>query len=611
MSKKDIDQGWAWVVLVAAATSLGLCSMATASIGIFQAEFLESFDGTRSYITLVCSIHSGLQLFLGPVASIICNAFSIRVGAMFGSMVFSLGLVLSSLSSTFEELLLFFGVIAGSGFGIMYTSVSVITSHYFHEKRLLACGITFASPGLGYLAGPSLTRYLITNVGLRSTLGIIGCLVSQVCVLGALFFPIDEKHKNVCKSVCQRNKKTVKIRKDDRAVGVPLTRDFSPKRIHELKSESHLEIPKYIKSDEHQQNKNNNMTISNSEYSNYNDSNESLSYPTVPNSLPVGVNSPMLSAHKPFSRKGFNTSLSSVNSRNIHERYITVKDGVSISKPDGRFITSIQTLSPLSHGHRHVSGSLIWESHWSMQHVGNYLAEADDAEEFGILPEESAKSTCKPDFSVLKNKALWCLSVSQFFLICGYGINFIHFPSMIVANGIDISVVPQLYMTQGVALIIARLMGGLFASHPDINILLVSFGCQVLLGTIVFCVPFLGTNIWAYHLYVIFFAMYYGGTYVVLTQIVIKILGLQHLATGFGLQMMMAGTSFFITPALGGWLYDITESYAFAYHFAGAVIFGGAFFVLMIQAIDPGAFMDEPPEDIVIGVEDITIEKQE
>ncbi|XP_050414162.1 monocarboxylate transporter 14 [Patella vulgata] len=609
--KSDIDQGWAWVVLFAAFTSSALYAMEAVSQGIFQLEFLETFEGSRSYISLVCSIHLGLQLFLGIVASAICNAFSIRVAAMLGSILFSVGLLLSSFSTTFEELMLFYGVIAGGGSGIFYTSVSVITSHYFHKKRLLACGITFSSPGIGYICGPSFIRYLIESFGWRSALSILGCIVAQTCVLSALFFPVDET-SNCCTALCIKKdtNQSSKSDKDGGVVNLPLLKKYNQKLKCDVPKENQSDVCASKVAGPSPTRQNNNMSKlgSMSELNNLHNSKESI--PTVPNS-PQENRSPTPHMNKSLSKNGFKNSVTSINSRNIHEYYSIMKDGSSMSvlKPENRFITSIQSLSSVSRRHLQAStGNLMWESHSSIQHLGTYLTEEEEREA-GIVKEDSKKFSCKPDVSVLKNKALWCLSLSQLLLMFGYCINFIHYPSMIVSKGIDISVVPQLYMTQGVSLIVARLIGGLFCNHPDINILLISFGCQVLLGALVFCMPFLGANIWAYHLCQVFFAFYYGGTYVVLSQILIKLLGLRHLATGFGIQMMMSGIAFFITPTLAGWLYDITESYNLAYHCAGFVIFAGSFFVLMVQILEPMSFTNELSPELVVEIEEIKTDK--
>ncbi|ESP04784.1 hypothetical protein LOTGIDRAFT_156008 [Lottia gigantea] len=592
MSKKDIDRGWAWVVLAAAGTSMGICSMATASIGIFQVEFLQSFKESRRMISLICSLHTGFQLFVGPVASIICNTFSIRTGAMVGACMLSFGFLLSSISTTFMELLLFYGIIAGTGYGIMYTSISVITSHYFHDRRLIACGITFATPGVGYISGPTLTQYLIDNIGWRSTMGVYSCMVAQICVLGALFFPIDENPINCCSNSLFKKftKEDKYLREANQAASMPLTRCISPKRILELKSQSHLEIPKV---NQHI------VPMCNGESkADLNNSNDSLAR-SVHNRHVLGDRSPALSSRKFSSRNGINTSLYSVNS---HATSFYDRNHLS-----NRFITSINTINSLSQ-RQYGSTSVMWQSHWSMQNVGNILAK-EEAEEAGedFEDEPIEPSRCSPDFSVIKSKAMWCLSISQFLMMCGYGVNFIHFPSMVIANGIDIDIVPRFYMTQGICVIIARLMGGLFCSSPDINIVVIYFGCQLLLGVAVFFVPFLGGKVWAYHVFLVAFAMYYGGAYVNLTQMLVKILGLRHLATGFGIQMMMAGTAFFLTPTLAGWMYDITGSYDFAYHCAGGVIFGGAFFVLCIPIFEPNAFvMEDPPlEDVIIEIEEV------
>ncbi|KAK6195708.1 hypothetical protein SNE40_001080 [Patella caerulea] len=586
--KKDIDQGWAWVVLFAAFTSLGIYTMITLSTGIFQVEFQKEFEGTRSKISLIGSTHIGFNLFLGILASAICNVFSIRFSSMLGATIFTFGLMLSSFSTTFEELLLFYGILAGFGSGIFYTSANVITSHYFHEKRLFACGITFSSPGIGYIFGPTLITYLIESYGWRLTMAILSCVMAHTLILTALFFPMHEGNKyNYCPNKCikrdTKSNKDLKVSIQDPLTSHPLLKNSNQDSNTQPKTEG-----------------NNSPQVGPPMVQIRN--RESENDPTYEMNTTEHTSREILKLHqgsKPLLlRNGFSDSDSSINSSNIREH---IKDNalMPLAKTGNILLNSTRSLSSVSRGHLHASDNLMWASHSSIQYLGNQLANGEEA-----IPSDSNKFSCKPNLSVLKNKALWCLSLSQFFIMCGYCVNFIHYPSMILSKGIDISVVPQLYITRGISLIVARILGGLFCGSSNINILVISFGCQMLLGVVVFCLPFLGDTVWAYHLCQFLFAFYYGGTYVVLSQILVLILGLNNLATGFGLQMMMAGIAYFITPSLAGWLYDITDSYDLAYFFSGSIIFAGAFFVPMIQIFEQKSFSND------ITQEDIEIEKE-
>ncbi|XP_050404894.1 monocarboxylate transporter 5 isoform X2 [Patella vulgata] len=584
--KKDIDQGWAWVVLFAAFTSLGIYTMITLSTGIFQVEFLKEFEGTRSKISLIGSTHIGLNLFLGILASVICNIFSIRFSSMLGAAIYTFGLMLSSFSTTFEELLLFYGILTGIGSGIFYTSANVITSHYFHKKRLFACGITFSSPGIGYMFGPTLIRYLIELYGWRSAMAIMSCIMAHTLILTALFFPMHEGNKsNYCPSKCikrdTKSNKSLKVSMQDPLNSHPLLQNSNQNSNTHPKIEDHdslLTGPPMVQ-------------ICHRTSENDRTYERNTCRNATEDRSPEMLKSQQGSKSLPF-RNEFNNSDSSINSSNIREN---IKDSVlmPLPKTENILLNSTRSLSSVSRRHLHTSDNLMWASHSSIQYLGNQLADEEN------IPTTN-KSSCKPNLSVLKNKALWCLSLSQFFIMCGYCVNFIHYPSMILSKGIDISVVPQLYITRGISLIVARILGGLFCGSSNINILVISFGCQMLLGVVVFCLPFLGDTIWAYHLCQFLFAFYYGGTYVVLSQILVLILGLNNLATGFGIQMMMAGIAYFITPSLAGWLYDITDSYDLAYFFSGSIIFAGAFFVPMIQIFEQNSFTNDINQDIEI-----------
>ncbi|XP_067661782.1 monocarboxylate transporter 12-like isoform X2 [Haliotis asinina] len=190
-SQPNIDGGWALVVLGAVVFNLTVVGTVTVCLGMFQDQFLQHYDGSTGFISLVCSLFISLQSILGPVASIICNTFSIRTSVMLGGTLLSVGLVASSSTQTLVQLMACFGILAGTGFGIVYTPTAIAVGHYFKEKRVLANGIALASAGIGILSGPHLIGWLIDQFGWRMAMSTLGCITAQMVVMGSLIFPLE------------------------------------------------------------------------------------------------------------------------------------------------------------------------------------------------------------------------------------------------------------------------------------------------------------------------------------------------------------------------------------------------------------------------------------
>ena len=68
----------------------------------------------------------------------------------------------------------------GLGTGLCYTPSVTIISSYFHKYRVVANGVTLASPGIGIVAVPYLLRWLIEDYGWRFAMSLCGCFMAQV-----------------------------------------------------------------------------------------------------------------------------------------------------------------------------------------------------------------------------------------------------------------------------------------------------------------------------------------------------------------------------------------------------------------------------------------------
>ncbi|KAF9299735.1 hypothetical protein BGZ91_009972, partial [Linnemannia elongata] len=69
------------------------------------------------------------------------------------------------------------GFLFGVGGGLVFFSSISVTAQYFEKRRGLANGIAVAGSGIGGLSLAPLTRYLITQVGIRWTQRIMGFAV--------------------------------------------------------------------------------------------------------------------------------------------------------------------------------------------------------------------------------------------------------------------------------------------------------------------------------------------------------------------------------------------------------------------------------------------------
>ncbi|KAJ8366177.1 hypothetical protein SKAU_G00150080 [Synaphobranchus kaupii] len=128
-----------------------------------------------------------------PLGSLIGNRLSCRIAVILGGFLASTGLVLSSFATSLEYLYLTLGTMTGVGFALCYTPAIAMVGTYFSERKALAYGIAMSGSGIGTFVLAPVVQLLIDHYSWRGALLILGGLVSNLCVCGALLRPVGIK----------------------------------------------------------------------------------------------------------------------------------------------------------------------------------------------------------------------------------------------------------------------------------------------------------------------------------------------------------------------------------------------------------------------------------
>ncbi|KAL3095392.1 hypothetical protein niasHS_007491 [Heterodera schachtii] len=157
---KAPDGGYGWVVVLASfctnAVVDGIIFTVSASL-VPRWEKVFQSDG----VTAITSLLAGFYLLSGPLASALANNFGCNVVAISGSLIASIGFLISALLPALPVLYLCFGVIGGLGFGLIFLPAIVIVGQYFSERRALATGIAVCGSGIGTAIFGKLNPFLL------------------------------------------------------------------------------------------------------------------------------------------------------------------------------------------------------------------------------------------------------------------------------------------------------------------------------------------------------------------------------------------------------------------------------------------------------------------
>ncbi|KAL6119283.1 uncharacterized protein ACO6RY_03888 [Pungitius sinensis] len=187
------DGGWGWAVVFGAFISIGFSYAFPKSLTIYFKEIQEYFSVSYSEIAWLSSVMLASMYAGGPVSSILVNRFGSRPVVMVGGLMVSAGMVLASFGRTIMHLYICVGVIGGFGLALNLQPALTIIGTYFQVKRPMANGLAMAgSPVILFTLAP-LNQFLFDSFGWRGSFLILGSIVLNCCVAGALMRPVNRK----------------------------------------------------------------------------------------------------------------------------------------------------------------------------------------------------------------------------------------------------------------------------------------------------------------------------------------------------------------------------------------------------------------------------------
>lgn len=108
-----------------------------------------------------------------------------------GSILAASCIIVSMFAQNVLTLIITIGFGTGLGFGLIYLPAIVSVTQYFEAKRSLATGIAVCGSGFGTFIFAPLTKYLIEGFGWRGAMLIIGGIVLNCIIFGAMFRPLE------------------------------------------------------------------------------------------------------------------------------------------------------------------------------------------------------------------------------------------------------------------------------------------------------------------------------------------------------------------------------------------------------------------------------------
>lgn len=148
---------------------------------------------SKSRIALVMNFSVLFLNLSGLMTGPLLKKFTSRQIAILGSSMVGFGLMLSSITSSLEQILLTYSFMVGIGLGLLTPSIFLAVSSYFTTKKSRAIALAMAGTGFGQMILPQIVKYFLVISDFQGAALFVGSL-SLYGIAGAIVFHPVEWH---------------------------------------------------------------------------------------------------------------------------------------------------------------------------------------------------------------------------------------------------------------------------------------------------------------------------------------------------------------------------------------------------------------------------------
>jgi sugar phosphate permease len=186
---------YAWVVVAVTFLVLLIGAGIRATPGVLIVPLENEFGWSDATISTAVAINILLYGLMGPFAVAVMERFGLRRTVSGALLLLSIGVGLTALMDAPWQLMLLWGVVVGSGTGMVALVLgATIANRWFIKNRGLVLGLLTASSATGQLIFLPLLAHLATNYGWRYVSAVVACAALALIPLVAVFIrdrPVD------------------------------------------------------------------------------------------------------------------------------------------------------------------------------------------------------------------------------------------------------------------------------------------------------------------------------------------------------------------------------------------------------------------------------------
>lgn len=216
-TKVPPDGGWGWVIVLANA----LNAMSTIPIvqvfGLIFKDCLAELNLNATDISIIINVNLASGMMLGMVNGALLKTFGYKKVAIVGSILHTIGIILTSFANTFSLFIICYGILSSIGFGMSMSGFSLALNTYFTTRRNRAMGLAITITGLGPILMPQVASFLLIFYGTQETILILGAYSFHATAAALLLQPVKWHMKTVpvCLETIPENSKISSNNEED------------------------------------------------------------------------------------------------------------------------------------------------------------------------------------------------------------------------------------------------------------------------------------------------------------------------------------------------------------------------------------------------------------
>lgn len=140
---------------------------------------------------LVGSLTMGTTFLLSPVSGVLTGLLGLRMTAVIGGIIATLGMILSSfVAYNIKALFFTFGIMYGLGSSFAYTPSLAILGHYYKKYLGIVNGLVTVGSSIFTVIMSSLMEFILDNYGLVWLFRLLAVFTFGITLCGLLFKPV-------------------------------------------------------------------------------------------------------------------------------------------------------------------------------------------------------------------------------------------------------------------------------------------------------------------------------------------------------------------------------------------------------------------------------------